>query len=665
MENDPFKKDLQHKLRVAQAKALLDTTEFTLISNVFIAMSAAFIIWYSQGTNMLWWICCIVGTNLLRAVSVKIMMRKRLWDIHPSKTLTFLTLGATTSGIIWAFVPLMLTNESLYNSAAYVIFIIAGISAGAMIQSTAYFRNALVFIVPQMTATIWVLAESGNPVLILVSIKMTLLSIIMLRGAKRAETAFVDNHRTAIVATELAGSLSVANNEIKAYSQSLKVLATTDPLTELANRAKFNAHLADISKSHTDKDGKDNPGKIAMLVFDLDRFKHINDTLGHLSGDEVLRQFGKILETRAPESSFVARLGGDEFAIVMECTDPSADARRLAESILAALAEPVWVFDRAIHLATSIGIAVMPDHCDTAEHLYSAADLALYEAKTSGRRTIRFFDESLKKRVLRQKTLEECLESAIETGEVNAFFQPQVHLSTGNITGFEALVRWTHPVLGAISPPEIVETAKALRISDHLTGLMAQSSCALMHHLDAEGLTDASISINISPDEFTAYSPADLLMKIARHHGIEPRRLEIEITEDSLLDTKFAEAGIKDLERLGFKLAVDDFGMGHSSLSHLMHLKIDTLKIDRSFISGIASSQHNQALVSALISVGRSLAIDVVVEGVESAEDAETLRMLGCRLAQGYYYARPMPLDQTLQWISARQTQWPDRVNTA
>jgi diguanylate cyclase len=648
--NKPFRKGIEYKLLAAQAEALSKSIEFSLISNVFIASSTAFIIWYSQGTNMLWWLAAITMVNFIRAVSVRIMTKYRLTEINPEKVLMLLSTGAAVSGITWAFIPLTLTDASLHTNAAYVIFIIAGTCAGAMIQSTAYFWNALAFILPQMATCIFVLAASGNPILSLVAIKLTLLGVIMLRGARRAEIAFIANHRTAIAATELADSLSIANGEINDYSRSLEILAKTDPLTHLANRTKFNAHLAEIGNRCPK-----HQVNVAMLVFDLDRFKHINDTLGHLSGDEVLRQFGKLLEAHAPKSALVARLGGDEFAIVIECADPYQVARPVAESILAALAEPVQIFDRSILLATSIGIAVLPDHCETAEQLYSAADLALYEAKTNGRRTIRIFDESLKIRAVRQKILEESLESAIESGDIKAFFQPQVHLNTGNIAGFEALARWTHPVLGAISPPEIVETAKSLRISDRLTGLMAQNSCNLLHQLDAVGLRETTVSVNISPDEFAAYAPADLFLKIAAASNVEPRRLEIEITEESLLDTKFAEAGIKDLEHAGFKLAVDDFGMGHSSLSHLMHLKIDTLKIDRSFIFGITSNQHNQALVSALISVGRSLSIDIVVEGVESAEDAETLRMLGCGLAQGYHYGRPMPLDQTLQWIAQRQ----------
>lgn len=301
--------------------------------------------------------------------------------------------------------------------------------------------------------------------------------------------------------------------------------------------------------------------------------------------------------------------------------------------------------------SASIGVAFAPRHATDGDELYACADLALYRAKMEGRRQIRFFDAALKDRLDYERALDRDLASAIENGGLDVHFQPQVDMLEERTTGFEALVRWWHPEIGAIAPPDIVTAAAKLQLSEQLTGYVADRACAFAHLLGMEGHRETTVSINMSPSEFGAYDPARLLTGIANRHQVAPSRIEVEITEDAILDPRKVERALAALRHAGFGLAVDDFGMGHSSLAHLISLKIDRLKIDRHFVTGISGNAHNQALVAALVSVGRALDMELVLEGIETAADAETLQAFGCRTGQGWLYGKAMAPADAMEWL--------------
>jgi len=640
---------LADSLRAARLDSVLHGVALSIISSCLVAASAAAILWLDQpDMKIWWWLGLLVGFNLLRLAGARYLHHLYRKSGKTEMVMRLLVAGAFLGGVCWALVPIYLVDITQGGHSSYVVFILAGIAAGATIQSPAKSLNAIAFFMPPQLVMIYMMLTAGGPMQIILGLNIVLLTIMLTRSSMQAERAFIESQTAALQASSLARSLSGANSAIRESNERLVILANQDSLTGLANRALFNRKLEWLIGNNAQKDTK-----VALLVLDIDLFKSINDTLGHSAGDAVLQRFAERLGTITAKSDIVARLGGDEFAVIMHGPDAEARALDAAEALLDLNMAPMLIGDIRPLVGCSIGIALCPEHERDANGLFTCADMALYEAKASGRRCYHVFNSALKERIERRLRIETQLGEALADGVVEAFFQPQIALASGAVAGFEALVRWDHPTMGPIRPDEIVAAAKVMHLSDKLTGLMARAACGLIKSLDASERDDIVVAVNVSPSEFNAYSPAAVLEAIAREQGVAPERLEIEITEEALLDTDAAQADLEALEAAGFGLAVDDFGMGHSSLAYLLRLKITRLKIDRRFVDGIAKSAANRALVTALVSVGRSLSIDIVAEGVETPEDADILRRLGCRYAQGYFYGRPMPLVAAMDWMAS------------
>jgi diguanylate cyclase len=639
--------DLRRKLRTAQAESVASNMYLTLAVNCFIAASLGLILYgEADSWEIAQWLGCVVFINGARYAFLLVCKRYKLMRRDPDRVLRILVAGALVSGLCWAVIPLFFHDAASGTYHGQIFFIITGVAAGAMIQSTAYARHAIAFFGPVLLATVFTFLQAGDMLQTIVGINASMLLMLMTRASLKSEAAYVASQNAALTATSLARSLSQANREIQSKNGRLEVLANRDPLTGLVNRSVFHDRLKQmVDTCH------DNWCKLAVLVLDLDRFKSINDIYGHHAGDRVLIEFSERIRECVTPDDLVGRLGGDEFAIVIAGPDAPGRARLVAEAIVSRAADPVTIAGRRATIGTSVGIAHYPEHASNASDLFTFADMALYEAKALGRRRVVAFNDVLCNRIQRERLIESSLEQAIANGEVRAVFQPQVVIGTGEVIGFEALVRWTSPTLGEVKPAEIVDAANVVHHSRALTGLMANEACRLVALLDRRGFQHATVAVNLSPREFASYSPSALLTETIARHGVRASRIEVEITEEALLDTKSSEAELKALDQAGFKLAVDDFGMGHSSFAYLLDFKIDVLKIDRSFIHGITTNRHNQALVTALISAGRALAIDVLTEGVETVEDAETLRLLGCRLAQGYLYGKPMRIEDIEGWL--------------
>ena len=634
-------------IEAAQARAVVGGIVVSLLANSFIALTTAVVLWLDEpGAHVLWWIAALLSVNILRLALV-IRIRGNQDAVRaPGRTLALLSAGAFAGGLAWAFAP-FIGGINADGANAYVVFIIGGICAGALMQSTAYSRTALLFATPPLAASIASLMLAATPVTIVIAADVLLLSIMMFRASRLSEDGFIRAEQARLKAVSLASSLATANAEIRQSYGDLETLANSDPLTGLGNRALFNDRLSTVLAEPA------RPDSLALLVVDLDRFKAINDTMGHGAGDIVLKAIAGRLAGLVGPFDTVARLGGDEFAVIVAGSDADARARVIGREIVRLAGEPIDIDGRPVVIGASAGLALYPEHGETAETLFASADIALYAAKEGGRRRLGTFNPVLKARIERQRRIEATLSDALDRGEVDVHVQPQVALASGRVVGFEALLRWTDPVLGPVSPPDIVQAAHALHIPHRLTAHVTARAAAFLKTLPALGLPDATVAINVSPRDFSGDALSALLIGIARDHGIDPARMEIEITEEATLDTAAAGEELARLEAAGFSLAVDDFGMGHSSLAYLVSLHVDRLKVDRSFVTGLASSRENQALISALIGIGRALSIDIVVEGVETAEQEEVLRMLGCRFAQGYRFARPMPVDAVAPWLAA------------
>jgi diguanylate cyclase (GGDEF)-like protein len=643
----PIDEPTRHQILSAQAVSVLDGIVLTLPASCFIAVTIVAVLWLdAPNTSVLYWLAAIFAVNLARYITVRVVRRQNIAIERPKRALRILSLGALAGGLTWALTPFLGTVIGEGGLNPYVVFIICGICAGAMMQSAAYSQTTMMFAVPPILATFVTLLAIGTPSSLVIAADTALFGLVMFRTSQVNEREFVRSQMDRLNAIALAASLSDANAEINQSNQQLSALVNTDPLTGLANRTLFNNRLRDAFAASRSAD------TLALLTIDLDRFKAINDTMGHGVGDAVLTEIASRLTGLTGEKDMVARLGGDEFAVIIEGTGAEARARLIGKEIIRIAGEPIVVGERSVTVGASAGLALYPAHGESAEALFASADIALYAAKAGGRRKLSLFNPLLKARIERQRLIEATLAEALEKQMLQVFFQPQVELDGGRVTGFEALLRWPHDTLGAVSPPDIVRAAQALHMSTALTAYVATRAARLLQALPGYGLPDAAVAINVSPREFSGDTLSRLLIDITQQHDVPPSRMEIEITEEATLDTEAAGAELARLEAAGFRLAVDDFGMGHSSLAYIVSLHIDRLKIDRSFVRGIETSRQNQTLISALIGIGKALSIDIVVEGVENEAEARMLQSLGCRQAQGYHYARPMEAADIPGWLA-------------
>lgn len=596
------------------------------------------------------WYALALVVLAARALSMKALSRRGLLTTAPRYALTILSLGALALGVVWAALPWTVAGFEPLGRHASVFLIMGGMAAGSVVKQIGNTPLALNYAIPILLSLMVNLIGLWRPNEVLVGLCLTLLIMIFIRRSLWAERMFVSSQVTRHEATALADSLTRANSDILRQNTRLEALANRDMLTGLANRVFFHGRLAgDIARARVVDE------EVALLIFDVERFQSINDTLGHSAGDALLREIAARISHIVADGSLIARLGGDEFAVIVQGQDAFNRARAHATAVLEASRQPIHWHQRQAVVGLSVGLAGYPEHASDAEELLACADMALYDAKRGDRRQLREFDPDLRKNAERKRIIEQDLERAIQTGAIGAWFQPQVDLVTRRITGFEALVRWQHPQLGFVAPPEIVNAARAVHLSEQFTARIARDACLFARRLPDLGLTDVTVALNVSPREFALYPVADMLKRVTAEHGVDPSMLEVEITEEAILDPALADEQLKQLEEAGYKLAVDDFGMGHSSLAYLIGLKVDRLKIDRSFVKDVARCETNQKLISAMVSLGQSLALEIVVEGVETPEDAAILARLGCSTAQGYLFARPMPPSAIDAWVADHQ----------
>lgn len=640
-------------IRLHQAESLLNGTTSAMTTNVWVSISAfaMSVILGGLSISALIWIGLALLVIVARFLSIWMIRRHGLAYTDSRNVLRVLTIGGFVSGLVWASLPVATVQFDAAGRDGGLYILICGIAAGAVLLNSSSRSVSLAFALPILLTVLAILIAQATAVTLVLAANIAALTFTAYRNSRENERVFINNLKARLQATDLAASLSEANQEMRNARDRLERLANCDPLTGLANRTRFNERLVTATEK-----AAAGASAAALLLVDLDRFKTVNDTLGHSAGDSLLVEIAARLRAAAPGAEVVSRLGGDEFALLFTGPDAHLQARNNARIILEILGSPVVLDGR--HLSSggaSIGIALCPDHATTASDLMVCADIALYSAKDAGRRQWREFEIIFRTRTERQHQIQQDLGNALRCGEVVAWFQPQVELHGETVIGFEALVRWHHPYLGPISPPEIVAAAQATNQSDRLTATIAEAACQLLDELPGLGLPQAHVSINVSPREFELYDVASVLNAVTGAHRIDPALFEIEITEEAMLDTAVAGEQLRRIEQSGYRLAVDDFGAGHSSLAYLVSLNVDRLKLDRQFVRDIATSRENQEVVGALVGLGRSLSMDVLIEGVETREEAQTLTMLGCREAQGYLFSRPMPALQLTNWLLERQ----------
>jgi len=431
------------------------------------------------------------------------------------------------------------------------------------------------------------------------------------------------------------------NSAFRDYESRLKHLASHDLLTALPNRASFEEAVSTAIRRC-----KANGGRLALLFVDLDGFKTVNDTYGHAAGDELLRTLGQRIRRCLRADDAVARVGGDEFNILLDDVGSEKDAARLARALLATIGEPVEVDGQSIALSASIGISFYPQDAAEVDELVTHADMAMYEAKSRGRNNFQVFSRQISIAMSTRLSLVTGLRHAIELGQLELHYQPHTDLVTGRILGFEALLRWNHPELGSVPPCHFVPLAEEIGVIDAISDWVLRTACRQGMQWRRQGIDDVAIAVNLSPRNFWDPELPQRVANVLRETGWPPQRLCLEITEGTIMGEEGADESLRRLGELGLRLAIDDFGIGYSSLGSLRRFPVDVLKIDRTFTSGIPGNGDNLALVRTIIALARNMDLTVIAEGIETLEQHEALVAEGCLQGQGYLYGRPMPAQQ-------------------
>ena len=439
--------------------------------------------------------------------------------------------------------------------------------------------------------------------------------------------------------------------ERKQAQAQLYHMAHHDMLTGLPNRPFFIDRL-----SQANAVARRLEKKVAVLFLDLDRFKIINDTLGHSLGDKLLQEMGRRLQDCLREVDTVARLGGDEFTVLLNNLDKEEDADKVAHKILKSLAQPVNLDGYELFITTSIGISLYPDDDVDSLALIKKADIAMYSAKARGRNNVQFYTAEMDQDADKRLILENGIRKGLERGEFILHYQPKVDTVSGRITAMEALVRWEHPELSLLPPGDFIPLAEETGLIFPLGEWVLRGACAQNRAWQEQGLPEMRVAVNLSGYQLQQRDLIEVVNRILEDTGLDGRFLELEVTETVVMQNPdFAVGVLNELRELGIHISIDDFGTGYSSLAHLKRFSVNTLKIDKSFVRDVAINSTDAAIATAIIAMGNSLNLKVIAEGVENEGQLEFLRDQSCHEMQGYFFSRPVPPDQVAEILYSGQ----------
>lgn len=442
------------------------------------------------------------------------------------------------------------------------------------------------------------------------------------------------------------GTATDVTEEVEARRR-IEFLSQHDSLTGLPNRTRLQEFLDGKLKAMPSEDSP-----LVMLSLDLDRFKPVNDLLGHAAGDLVLNEVSSRLADCVRHGDLVARVGGDEFVLILTDVSSQDEVEALCHRLIESIERPVAIDEQEVFVSASIGIAMAPNDASKAAELLRYADIALYEAKAAGRNTWRFYAGDMNAKIIERRRLENDLRFAIKHGELRLHFQPRYRIADGKMVGAEALVRWKHPQHGLISPDTFIPIAEESGLILALSNWVLNTACTSA----AQWPDSLFVSVNLSPTEFKQGNLIERIQQSLDDSGIDPARVELEITESVMLeDASGALEIMRTLKRLGVRIAMDDFGTGYSSLSYLRAFPFDGLKIDRSFLNRLDESEDDKAIIQAIVGLGRALALTVTAEGIETAEQLKLLKAVSCDEGQGYFLSRPLDVEAFNTLVGVRE----------
>jgi diguanylate cyclase len=559
-------------------------------------------------------------------------------------------IAALASGVLWALVPILCKGYTSPQTLFYLM-LVTGTTAGVVTHGTAYARIPTCFIVLPLVSIIGCLLYAGGFDRNCLAVTVLLYLFGLVRITYQSEAAFCEASRLKNEATTLVQSLQEAHARSTVVVEQMRYLATHDDLTGLLNRTGF---MQEVARRSTI--GR---APVCVMLLDLDGFKSVNDVFGHMAGDRVLVEVARRLRESLTDEFAIARIGGDEFAVFYDLLASNATPQSLATHLITAIEIPFATFGTG-KVGVSIGVHVAQDF-NIAEIL-TCADEALYVAKASGRNHAHVFDDTLQKRLDMRRDVERDLPQALRDQTLEVWYQPIFSQDGQTLINLEALLRWNHPKHGWIPPEDLVSIAAMADLSKPLMRFIFDQVCSMIQTLCVLDLTNVWVAMNVSPRELSRVAVDDLVLARLKALNLPPTMLEIEITEETAVDIRSVQELLNTLSQSGVRIAIDDFGVGYSSLASLRHLHVNRLKIDRCFVTGIAKSAGDQILVQTILKLGHSLGIEVVAEGVETAEDMQLLRMFGCKFMQGYHLGRPAPQQDVCHWLRQRKSvQAPDK----
>lgn len=551
-------------------------------------------------------------------------------------------IGVLCSGLLWGSAAYLLLPDNNPTHQLFVIFVLGGMSAGAVTTLAASLQAVLLFLLPAIGPLIVRLVQLDSPLSNVMAGMVALFLLMVSIAAWRSRQLITESLRR-----RYRHERAEAAMEFQAYH---------DSLTELPNRRLLVQRLEqEISRS------KRHQYFAAVLFIDIDRFKTINDSLGHSVGDSLLREVAMRLKSNVREEDTAARLGGDEFVIILSelgdnDTLVARKTQRLAEKIENLLSEPYQIEGHTLHVTPSIGIAMFPVDDADAEEVLKQSDIAMYRAKQLGRNTIQFYLPAMQQAAKTRLDIENELRDAVERDEMELYFQPQLD-ADGRMVGAETLLRWNHPQRGMISPADFIPVAEDTGTILILGEWVLQRACLqLKSWMDTT--TDEALcafpclAINVSPKQFRQQDFFQRVQHIIKHTGVDPRHIELELTEGMLIENiEDTAEKMAQLADLGIRLAIDDFGTGYSSLHYLTRLRLDRIKIDQSFVRDIPRARHSEVIVETIILMAKNLGLDVIAEGVETEAQLNFLKQRGCFTYQGYYFSKPLPRDAFQRYL--------------
>jgi diguanylate cyclase (GGDEF)-like protein len=648
-DQPPTTISLQHLILADQLMAVRRSMFISVPVSIILGLTSLLVaMHYGSGLAGLLWFLTSSLVNVTRMVLCRSPIRLLNPDdgveprnLDPASVRHHLVLQsamAAISGVVWSFIAVLCEGYTAPQTVFYLT-VLCGITAGAITAGFAYALMPICYIVPVLLSVAGCLVYAGGFERTCLAATIVLYLAALIRGARESEGLFRQSSRLKNEATVMAASLKTAKDRATEAAAEMGHRAAHDALTGLLNRTGLMQAVASLPSPGTG---------LTLMLLDLDGFKLINDAFGHKAGDKVLVEVGRRLRQSLQGSVLVARWGGDEFAVLFDTALGPEAISIVATKLIAVMSIPFATFD-AGRIGASIGVCASQER--DIDELLVRADAALYRAKSQGRNQYYIFDDMLRDHLEMRRDIERDLVKALSNNSVEVWFQPILGDGGRKLTDLEALVRWNHPRHGWIPSTDLMAVSSLSGLAEPLFRYILKDVCAMMQTLQAMNLGHLKVAMNMSPREMAQIAVDDLIIANLRRLQLPAAMLDIEITEETAKDIGSVQSKLTALTSEGVRIAIDDFGVGYSSMSSLRQLHVDRIKIDRSFVYGIASSADDRNVVQSILSLGKSLGIEVVAEGVETEADLHTLRQLGCATMQGYYFAKPMPQHEAVEWI--------------